>query len=112
MVRKKKPSPGQKSESPHETEPILVHCVFRMSAKEADALLPLLPIAFDCGSASIRRTRTHVEVQADLEIRTVGAIVEHGIPVLVTERLPVEPVSPDELIDDAATWFRQIERQR
>lgn len=112
MATTKKPSPRRQPDLPHEPEPILVHCRFRLPTKEADAVLPLLPIAFDCGGAAMRRTRTHVEVQADLEIRTVGAIVAHGIPVLVTKRLPVEPIPADQLIDDAAAWFEQIERQR
>lgn len=112
MVRKKKKPPGEKPEPRKQPEPILVHCIFRLPKKEADAVLPLLPIAFDCGGAAMRRTRTYIEVQADLEIRTVGAIVERGIPVLVTERLPVEPIPADQLIDDAAAWFRQIERER
>jgi hypothetical protein len=51
-----------------------------------------------------------VEVEVDLEIRTVGDIVEKGVPVLVTRRIPVAPVPAGELIADAAAWFKQIEK--
>jgi hypothetical protein len=91
-------------------KPILVHCRLRVPRDKADALLPHLGIAFDCGGAVVRKTKTFVEIEADLEIRTVGDIVEKGVPVLVTERIPVAPVPAKELIADAAAWFRKIEK--
>lgn len=99
-----------KTRASTELEPILVRCQMRVPRDKADALLPHLGIAFDCGGASIRKTRSFVEVEADLEIRTVGDIVAKGIPVLVTHRIPVEPLPAKDLITDAAAWLKQIER--
>jgi hypothetical protein len=110
MVKRANRKASVKKEVSHEPKPILVHCRLRVPRDEADALLPRLGIAFDCGGAVVRKTKTFVEVEADLEIRTVGDIVEKGVPVLVTERIPVTPVPAKELIADAATWFKQIEK--
>jgi hypothetical protein len=93
-----------------EWEPILVHCRLQVPRDKADTLLPHLGIALDCGGAVIRKTRTFVEVETDLEIRTVGDIVAKGVPVLVTRRIPVEPLPARNLVTDAAAWFKQIER--
>jgi hypothetical protein len=110
MVKKANRKASIRTEASTEPEPILVHCRLRVPRDKADALLPHLGIAFDCGSAVIRKTRTFVEVEADLEIRTVGDIVAKGVPVLVTKRIPVEPLPAKELIADAAAWFKQIEK--
>ena len=110
MVKKANRRASGKTEVSPEPKPILVHCRLRVPRDKADALLPHLGIAFDCGGAVVRKTKTFVEVEADLEIRTVGDIVEKGVPVLVTERIPVAPVPTKELIADAAAWFKQIEK--
>jgi hypothetical protein len=110
MVKKANRRASGKAKVSSEPKPILVHCRLRVARDKADALLPRLGIAFDCGGAVVRKTKTHVEVEADLEIRTVADIVEQGVPVLVTERIPVSPVPAKELITDAAAWFKQIEK--
>jgi hypothetical protein len=93
-------------------EPILVRCLLRLPKRKADRVLPHLGLAFGCGGAVLRRKGSQVEVESVLEIRTVGAIVEKGVPVLVTERIPVAPVPPDELVANAAAWFRHVRRLR
>ena len=110
MVKKAKRKASLKTNVSCEPEPILVHCRLRIPRDKADALLPRLGIAFDCGGPVIKKRKTFVEIETDLEIRTVGDIVEKGVPVLVTERIPVAPVPAKELIADAAAWFRQIEK--
>jgi hypothetical protein len=110
MVRKKNRKANVKVEPSAVPDPILVHCLLRVPRDEADSVLPRLGLAFGCGGAVMRKTRTIVEVEADLEIRTVGDIVEKGVPVLVTKRIPVAPVPANELIADAAAWFKQIRR--
>ena len=110
MVKKANHKASVKIEVSPEPKPILVHCRMRIPRDKADALLPRLGIAFDCGGSVVRKRKTFVEVEADLEIRTVGDIVGKGVPVLVTERIPVTPVPAKELIADAAAWFRQIEK--
>lgn len=91
-------------------EPMLVRCRLRIPSRKANAVLPRLPLAFGCGGAVMKKTRAYVEVESILEIRSVGAIVEIGVPVLVIERIPVSPVPPRELVADAATWLRQVRR--
>jgi hypothetical protein len=49
-------------------------------------------------------------MHADIEIRTVGAIVEKGVPVLVTKRIPVEPIPAKEFAKNAASWFAHLRR--
>jgi hypothetical protein len=110
MVKKANRKASIKTKVSLEPKPILVHCRLRVPRDKADALLPHLGIAFDCGGAVVRKTKTFVEVETDLEIRTVGDIVEKGVPVLVIERIPVAPVPAKELAADAAAWFKQIER--
>jgi hypothetical protein len=110
MVKKANRKASSKTEVSAEPKPILVHCRLRVPRNKADALLPRLGIAFDCGGAVVKKTKSFVEVEADLEIRTVGDIVEKGVPVLVTRRIPVAPVPARELIADAAAWFKQIEK--
>ncbi len=91
-------------------EPILVRCVLKVPRTEADAVINNLGLAFGCGGA-VRRTRKNVvEVEAELEIRKVGEIVGQGVPVLVTERIPVTPLPPGELIRDADKWFEHVRR--
>ena len=95
---------------PDPLEPVLVRCVFRVPRAEADSVLPRLELAFGCGGA-VRRTRKNVvEVEAELEIRKVGEIVGKGVPVLVTERIPVVPLPAEELIRDADAWFEHVRR--
>jgi hypothetical protein len=110
MVKKASRKASARTKASTEPEPILVHCELRVPRDKADALLPHLGIAFDCGSAVIKNTRNFVEVEADLEIRTVGDIVAKGVPVLVTRRIPVEPLPAKDLVKDAAAWIKQIER--
>lgn len=109
MVKEANRKPSRKRAST-EPGPILVRCRLQVPREKADALLPTLGIAFDCGGAAIRKTRTFVEVEVDLEIRTVGEIVAKGVPVLVTDRIPVQPLPARDLVTDAAAWFKQIER--
>lgn len=110
MVRKRSRDADPREPQPEERPPILVRCVFRIPADEAEHVLPQLPIAPGCGGANIRKRRTHVEVEALLEMRSVLEIVEHGVPVLLTEHVPVTPIPKRELIADAAAWFRHVRR--
>lgn len=110
MVKEKNRRGSGDKRSPSEPEPILVHCELRVPRDKAEALLPYLGIAFGCGGAEMRKTKSFIEVEADLEIRTVGDIVAKGIPVLVTRRIPMEPLPAKSLTTDAAAWLKQIER--
>jgi len=110
MARKK----GRRAESVRRAvdEPMLVHCVVRIPTKEANDLLPQLGIAFDCGGAVLKRRRNLVEIEADLDIRTVADIVAKGVPVLVTERLSIAPIPKRELTRNASAWLRRVSRPR
>ena len=110
MVRKPTRTRKVRSRVPPGPEPILVRCVMRIPRDEANAVLPHLGVPLDCGGAVLKRTRSHVEVQADIEIGTVGAIVEKGVPVLVTKRIPVAPVPAKEFAKNAASWFAHLRR--
>jgi hypothetical protein len=106
MVKKAGRKATIKTKLSSEPKPILVHCRLRIPRHKADALMPHLGIAFDCGNAVVRKTKTFVVIEANLEIRTVGDIVEKGVPVLVTERITVAPVPAKELIATTTSCSR------
>jgi hypothetical protein len=110
MARKKgrRPKPDRRAVD----EPMLVHCVLRIPNKEANHLLPQLGIAFDCGGAVLKRRRNVIEIEADVDVRTVADIVEKGVSVLVTERLRIAPIPKRELTRNASAWLRRVSRLR
>jgi hypothetical protein len=108
MVTKAKPKAGGKPPKQSESPPVIVRCILQLPRDKADALLPHLGIAIDCGGAEIRRRGKVVEVETDLEIGRIADIVEMGVPVLVTKRLKIRPIAKESLIHDAAAWFRHV----
>ena len=108
MATKAKRRVGGKSPELREAPPIIVRCTLQVPRDKADALLPHLGIAMDCGGAIVRRKRNVVEVETDLDVRTIADIVEKGVPVLVTQRIQIKPIAKETLIDDAAAWFRHV----
>jgi hypothetical protein len=110
MARKKRR--GAKSDRRAVDEPMLVHCVLRIPNKAANQLLPQLGIAFDCGGAVLKRRRNAIEIEADVDVRTVADIVEKGVSVLVTERLRITPIPRRELTKNASAWLRRVSRLR
>ena len=93
-------------------EPTLVHCVLRIPNNQANELLPHLGIAFDCGGGVLKRRKNVVEIEADVDVRTVADIVGKGVPVLVTERLRIAPIPKHELTRNASAWLRRVSRLR
>jgi hypothetical protein len=110
MARKKGRSRRAEPDRQRVAEPMLVHCVLRIPKKEAAELLPQLGIALDCGEAVLKRRRDVVEIEADVDVRTVADIVGRGVPVLVTERLRIAPIPRRELARDANAWLRRVRR--
>lgn len=108
MARKKRRRP--EPDRPAGDEPMLVHCVLRIPSSQAGELLPQLGIAFDCGGATLKRKRNIIEIEADVDVRTVADIVAKGVPVLVTERVKIEPIRRHELTRNASSWLQHMSR--
>ncbi|MBO9517393.1 MAG: hypothetical protein J7493_04940 [Porphyrobacter sp.] len=108
MAKKVASKPSKKSRKPVEQPPTLVQCLLQIPKDKADALIPHLGIALDCGSASVRRKRDMIEVETVLDVEAIGDIVEKGVSVLVTKRISIAPV-PSELFSDLDEWIREVE---
>ena len=93
-----------------ETEPMLVRCTLKLPARRKKEV-GMLGLAFGCGGATAERTKQgDLRIEAVIEIEKVGEIVEKGIPVMVTERIPIQPIPAKEIIRDAEAWLAAIRK--
>jgi hypothetical protein len=97
-------------DTPTEREPLLVRCTMTLPKARAKQI-GALGLAFGCGGATATRTRKgDIEIAAMVEIEKVAAIVAKGIPVLVTERVPIEPVPAGEITRNLKAWLAAVQR--
>lgn len=93
-----------------EAEPMLVRCSMKVPARRRKEV-GALGLAFGCGGATAKRSRQgDIQIEAVVEIEKVGEIVEKGIPVLVTERIPIRPIPAEELTRDPEAWLAAIRK--
>jgi hypothetical protein len=91
-----------------EREPMLVRCKMKVPKRKARQVGEL-GLAFGCGGATAKPTRQgDVDIEAVVEIEKVAEIVGKGIPVLVTERIAIEPVPADEITRDVDAWIAEV----
>ncbi len=91
-------------------EPMLVRCTMKVPRRQAKQV-GSLGLAFGCGGATAKTTRQgDVEIEAVVEIRTVAEIVAKGVPVLVTERIPIAPVPAEDITRDVEAWIAQVKK--
>jgi hypothetical protein len=93
------------------SESILVCGSMKIPEADAPRIIPGLGLAFGCGGARARKRRGMFEIEAILELRELVGIVEKGVPVLVTKRIPVEPIPEAELMRSAEAWLEMIGRE-
>ena len=93
-----------------EHEPVLVRCTLEVPKRLAKDV-GSLGLAFGCGGARAKQSRRgDVQIEAVVDIATVAEIVGKGVPVLVTERVPIAPIPPNELTRDLDAWIAQISK--
>lgn len=93
-----------------EREPILVRCTMKVPKRRAKQV-GALGLAFGCGGATAKPNKKgDIEIAAIVEITKVAEIVGKGVPVMVTDRIPIEPVPAKEMTRDLEAWLADVQR--
>jgi hypothetical protein len=93
-----------------EPKPLLVRCRMKVPKRRAKQVGGL-GLAFGCGGATAKPNRKgDIEIEAVVEIAKVAEIVGKGVPVLVTDLIPIEPVPAKELTRDLKAWLANVQR--